>query len=57
MGKALDLVRDSAVVKEVKEEPAKEEKPKKASKPRAKKAKVEEVASPPEAGWATISSV
>lgn len=42
MGKALDLVRDSAVVKEVREEPAKEEKPKKASKPRAKKAKVEE---------------
>ena len=42
MGKALDLVRDSAVVKEVKEEPAKEEKPKKASKPRAKKAKAEE---------------
>ena len=42
MGKALDLVRDSAVVKEVREEPAKEEKPKKASKPRAKKAKAEE---------------
>lgn len=42
MGKALDLVRDSAVVKEIKEEPAKEEKPKKASKPRAKKAKAEE---------------
>lgn len=42
MGKALDLVRDSAVVKEIKEETAKEEKPKKASQPRARKAKAEQ---------------
>ena len=42
MGKALDLVRDSAVITEVKEEAAPAEKPKKASKPRAKKAKTED---------------
>ena len=42
MGKALDLVRDSAVITEAKEEAAPAEKPKKASKPRAKKAKTED---------------
>ncbi|MGI5967352.1 MULTISPECIES: trigger factor [Anaerotruncus] len=45
LNKAIDLVRDAAVIKEVKDEPVKEaaeEKPKKASKPRAKKAKAAE---------------